>query len=88
MMLKIMKINLLPPRSRFRTPEKEPILNEGPAHEEEPIAEEEKESSNEDPPVKPKPAFNIPQMSVRLDRLVFNLDGSTNVKKKAQDADF
>jgi hypothetical protein len=38
-------------------PEREPLLDQGSANEEEPIAEKEKESANEDPPFKAKPAF-------------------------------
>jgi hypothetical protein len=38
-------------------PEREPVLNQGPADEEETIAEEEKEKANENPPVKAKTAF-------------------------------
>ncbi|EFX69768.1 hypothetical protein DAPPUDRAFT_113331 [Daphnia pulex] len=69
-------------------PEREPVLDQGPADEEEPIAEIEKETANEEPPVKAKPAFNLRKVTVRLDRLAFNPDGSTKAKKKkAQDAD-
>ncbi|EFX61491.1 hypothetical protein DAPPUDRAFT_121719, partial [Daphnia pulex] len=60
----------------------------GPADEEEPIAEIEKETANEEPPFKAKPAFNLRKVTVRLDRLALNPDGSTKAKKKkAQDAD-
>ncbi|EFX67717.1 hypothetical protein DAPPUDRAFT_115212 [Daphnia pulex] len=85
--------NRLPPRSRLRSqelaPEREPVLDQGPADEEEPIAEIEKETANEEPPVKAKPAFNLRKVTVRLDgRLALNPDGSTKAKKKkAQDAD-
>ncbi|EFX83552.1 hypothetical protein DAPPUDRAFT_100125 [Daphnia pulex] len=69
-------------------PEREPVLDQGPADEEEPIAEIEKETANDEPPVKAKPAFNLRKVTVRLDRLAFNPDGSTKAKKKkAQDAD-
>ncbi|EFX64512.1 hypothetical protein DAPPUDRAFT_118108 [Daphnia pulex] len=62
--------------------------NNEPGDEEEPIAEIEKETANEEPPVKAKPAFNLRKVTVRLDRLAFNPDGSTKAKKKkAQDAD-
>jgi hypothetical protein len=48
-----------PKVSRNQENEMEPVLDQGPADEEEPITEEEKESANEDPPVKAKP-FNLP----------------------------
>ncbi len=69
-------------------PEREPVPDQGPAEEEEPLAEEEIESTNEDPPVKAKPAFNLRKVSVTLNRLAFNPNGSTkSTKKKEQDAD-
>ncbi len=68
--------------------EREPVLDQGPAEEEKPIAEEEKERSNEDPPVKANSAFNFPDVSVMLNRLAFNPDSSTKgTKWKTQDAD-
>jgi hypothetical protein len=67
-------------------PEREPVLDQGPADEEEPIAE--KETANEEPPVKAKSAFNLRKVTVRLERLAFNPDSSTKAtKNKAQDAD-
>ncbi len=55
---------------------------------EEPIAEEEKESANEDPSVKFKPVFNLPEVSVKLNRQLFYSNGLTKAtKKKARDAD-
>ncbi|EFX69589.1 hypothetical protein DAPPUDRAFT_328982 [Daphnia pulex] len=69
-------------------PEREPVLDQGPADEEEPNAKIEKETANEEPPVKAKPALNLRKVTVRLDRLALNPDGSTKAKKKkAQDAD-
>ncbi|EFX66375.1 hypothetical protein DAPPUDRAFT_116460 [Daphnia pulex] len=69
-------------------PEREPVLDQGPAEEEKPIVEKEKETANEEPPVKAKSAFNLRKVTVRLERLAFNPDGSTKAKKKkAQDAD-
>ncbi|EFX64911.1 hypothetical protein DAPPUDRAFT_117729 [Daphnia pulex] len=54
-------------------PEREPVLDQGPADEEEPIAEIEKETATK---------------NLRLDRLALNPDGSTKAKKKeTQDAD-
>jgi hypothetical protein len=62
-------------------PEREPVLDQGPAGEEEPIAEKEKETANEEPPVKAKSAFNLRKVTVRLERLAFNPDGSTKATK-------
>jgi hypothetical protein len=62
-------------------PEREPVLDQGPAGEEEPIAEKEKETANEEPPVKAKSAFNLRSVTVRLERLAFNPDGSTKATK-------
>ncbi|EFX75845.1 hypothetical protein DAPPUDRAFT_322930 [Daphnia pulex] len=69
-------------------PEREPVLDQGPADEEEPIAEKEKETANEQPPVKAKTAVNLRKVTVRMERLAFNPDGSTKAtKNKAKDAD-
>ncbi|EFX70952.1 hypothetical protein DAPPUDRAFT_112256 [Daphnia pulex] len=69
-------------------PEREPVLDQGPADEEEPIAEKERETANEEPPVKAKTVVNLKKVTVRLERLAFNPNGSTKAKKnKAQDAD-
>ncbi|EFX65722.1 hypothetical protein DAPPUDRAFT_117036 [Daphnia pulex] len=69
-------------------PEREPVLDQGPADEEEPIAEKERKTANEEPPVKAKTAVNLKKVTVRLERLAFNPNGSTKAKKnKAQDAD-
>jgi hypothetical protein len=69
-------------------PKKDSVLDQGPADEERKNSEEEKESINEDPPVKFKPTFDLPEVSVRLHHLAFYLNGLTKAtKKKAQDAD-
>ncbi len=62
-------------------PERESVLDQGPADEEEPIAEKEKETANEEPPVKAKTAVNLKKVTVRCERLAFNPDGSTKAKK-------
>ncbi len=68
------------------TLEREPVLDQRPADEEEPIDEEENESAKKDPQVKTKPAFNLPEVSLRLNHMVFNPEGSTKAtKKKAED---
>ncbi len=46
-------------------PEREPVLDQGPADEEEPIAKKEREIANEEPPVKAKSAVNFRKVSVR-----------------------
>jgi hypothetical protein len=48
-------------------PEREPVLDQGPAHEEEPITEKEKETANEEPLVKAKSAFNLRKVTVRFE---------------------
>ncbi|EFX75644.1 hypothetical protein DAPPUDRAFT_107719 [Daphnia pulex] len=68
--------------SQELAPEREPVLDQGPADEEEPIAEIEKEAANEEPSVKAKPAFNLRKVTVRLDRLALNPDGGSSPPEK------
>ncbi|EFX73118.1 hypothetical protein DAPPUDRAFT_325606 [Daphnia pulex] len=63
-------------------PEREPVLDQGPADEEEPIAEKERETANEEPPVKAKTVVNLKKVTVRLERLAFNPNDDEKQERK------